>query len=68
MPAVNLQGRPYLALILFQDFGLQLVKKSADDQTLLMHAAQSADPMTFKAVADTCRRTCSPWIVSDLPS
>lgn len=43
-----------------QEFGRHLLLKSADDKTILMHAAASGDPMVLKMVADACQRTIMP--------
>ena len=38
----------------------ELLHKSADDRTILMHAAKSGDAMLLKMVGDTCRLYLSP--------
>lgn len=39
------------------------MRKSADDRTILMHAAASGDSMVLKMVSDACRKTIEPQMV-----
>ncbi|CAM9983964.1 unnamed protein product, partial [Scytosiphon promiscuus] len=45
------------------EFGRQLLLRSADDRTILMHAAASGDSMVLKMVADACRKNVRPQML-----